>query len=748
MAYFSKPQIFPCYYYVGEDPAYGVRVLWDNAPVSIIAGSWTLHISSATARFQVLAPVRRTPQVVKVMVTNSRASGVQLAFDYTYVGKSPQIFHIEPQTVEAPRSLSNREISIYGRYFELSDTMESVVIELCNITQVLDQDSIHVMAGENVVLFHVSVPPCATLGTSRGTIHNVEFTIEYVVPPVRMLQLYFAVGVPAALRFEMWLDGREKSLFGLDHKDDVQVKCANWTFPISSVSSIDTEVSGVGQWWRVETVRKMLPFGVGDIHCEVSTSMESQAQPFELHFYTIPTVESIIPYPLYTSMDPNGGHEEITLHVKHFPQFVSPSEFDSMRVQLEDGGRSVPLLVLSFVQSGDFATLKALAPTRQQPQRLSGTVTSTLLSYLAPLPFTLEYIKQPPSVLHVHPASGSSHLKVEEASTVEVLLQHFSPVKDTEDVTIVNVDGDVWKVEGIVYSDARGTMLHVKPALSMPGVVKVEIMNFKVAERVYFTFQYNDNRFKVKSPESLCAAELEKDEYSALAHCLVYSPSSPLVVEVVGFPVRIEQANDLFVLIGNIPVDSRNVQVLPQTTETSSLRLNIQLPKLQAEFYDWTSDGEYVSTLSVSLKATPTVGVNIAVVFLDTVRAVSAQFASHYGFVDIVWNQPTNGLSQSSSAVQGTTTTTVSCHPYVETTDLLLLGHSTTSDDSLQLCSWESPHRLRIRFTPFEGMKAWLKPGQTVLTLKAGSLMDDGGHLHTANEKQNLTVALGDDRGH
>jgi hypothetical protein len=721
-----------------------VRVLWDNNPVSIIAGSWILRISSATVRFQVLAPVRRTPQVVKVIVTNSRGSGVQLPFDYTYVGKSPQIFNIEPQTVEAPRSLSNREISIYGRYFDLSDTTESVVIELCNITQVLDQDSIHIMAGENVVLFHVSVPPCATLGTSRGTIHNVEFTIEYVVPPVRMLQLYFAVGVPAALRFEMWLDGREKSLFA--HKDDVQVKCANWTFPISSVSSIDTEVSGVGQWWRVETVSKMLPFGVGDIHCEVSTSMGSQAQPFELHLYTIPTVERIVPYPLYTSMDPNGGHEEITLQVKHLPQFVSPSELDSIRVQLEDGGRSVPLPVVSFIQNGDFTTLRAMAPLRKQPQRFSGTVKlgPLLSTYLAPLPFTIDYINQPPSVLHVHPVSGPSNLKVEEASIVEVLLQHFSPVKNTEDVTMVNVEGDVWKVEGIVYSDARGTMLHVKPALSMPGVVKVEIMNTKVAERVYFTFQYNDNRFKVKSPESLCAAELEKDEYSALAHCLVYSPSSPLVVEVVGFPVRIEQATDLLVTLGYIPVDSRNVQVLPRTTETSSLRLNIQLPKLQADFYDWTSDGEYVSTLSVALQTAPTMGVNIAVVFLDTVRAVSAQFASHYGFVDIVWNQATNGLLQSSSAVQGTT---VSCHPYVETTDLLLLGHSTTSDNLPQLCSWESPHRLRIRFTPFEGMKAWLKPGQTI-TLKAGSLMDDGGHLHTANEKQHLTVALSDDRGH
>jgi hypothetical protein len=292
-------------------------------------------------------------------------------------------------------------------------------------------------------------------------------------------------------------------------------------------------------------------------------------------------------------------------------------------------------------------------------------------------------------------------------------------------------------------------MLHVKPALSMPGVVKVEIVNFKVAERVYFTFQYNDNRFKVKSPESLCAAELGKDEYNALAHCLVYSPSLPLVVEVAGFPVLIEQASDLFVTIGNIPVESRNIQI--RTTETSSL-LNIQLPKLQAEFYHWTSDGEYVSTLSVSLQAAPTVGVNIAVVFLDTVRAVSAQFAPHYGFVDIVWNQPTNGvlrsLSSSSLVAQGTTT--VSCHLYVEATDLLLLGHSTTSDDDpegKQLCSWESPSRLRIRFTPFEGMTAWLRPDQTI-TLKANSLMDDGGHLHTANEKQNLTVALGDDRGH
>ncbi len=235
---------------------------------------------------------------------------------------------------------------------------------------------------------------------------------------------------------------------------------ADWILPISRVSTIDTKV-------------------------------------------TVPIVERIEPYPLYTSMDPNGGHEEITLHVKHFPQFVSPSEFDSMRVQLEDGGRSVPLPVVTFAPSGDFATLKALAPTRMQPQRFSGTVKSKLLPYLVPLPFTIEYINQPPSVLHVDPVSGPSNLKVEEASTVEILLQHFSPVKDTEDVTIVNVGGDVWKV----------------------------------AERVYFTFQYNDNRFKVKSPESLCAAELKKDEYSALANCLVYSPASTLVVEVVDFQI-------------------------------------------------------------------------------------------------------------------------------------------------------------------------------------------------------------------
>ncbi len=194
--------------------------------------------------------------------------------------------------------------------------------------------------------------------------------------------------------------------------------------------------------------------------------------------------------------------------------------------------------------------------------------------------------------------------------------------------------------------------------------------------------------------------------------------------------------------IGNIPIDSRNVQVLPQTIETSSLRLDIQLLKLQAELYDWTSDGEYVSTLSVSLQTVPTMGVNIAVVFLDTIRAVSAQFAPNYGFVNIVWNQPTNDLPQSASVVRSPT---VSCHPYVETTDLLLLGHSATTDDPSQLCSWESPHRLRIRFTPFEDMKVWLLPGQTI-TLKAGSLMDDGGHPHTANEKQNLTVILGDDR--
>jgi hypothetical protein len=166
---------------------------------------------------------------------------------------------IEPQTVEAPRSLSNREISIYGRYFDLSDTMESVVIELCNMTQVLDRNSIQIMAGENVVLFNVSVPPCATLGTSRDTIHNVEFTIEYGVPPVRMSQTYFPVGVQAALRFELWLNGKEKSLSA--HQDDVQVECADWTLPISRVSTIDTKVSGVGQWWRVETVLTRLPFG-------------------------------------------------------------------------------------------------------------------------------------------------------------------------------------------------------------------------------------------------------------------------------------------------------------------------------------------------------------------------------------------------------------------------------------------------------------------------------------------------------
>ena len=765
-----------------------VRVEWDGEPVAIIDGTFRTEKTAAT--FAVLVPVSYTAETVDVLVSNRDelssvldGSGQARSFQYEYTTRGPLVVHVEPASVELSREFSDGAMTIYGKYIDVTAGVDVII---CGVAQTLAAESYEQLDEVNGA-FHFFAPACDTPGSQPGTLNGASFNLDYVTPSIQAEQTHVAPGLP--LELVVW------SEYALDDAVDwaaIQFTCAGVPFlvcqsypladgrpalgspnsctasptlsptpvpigsPILSPSTnpttqpsldpenVDQEApltrhleDGPGFWWVMESVVPQLDVGEGKEVCTLTLPtgtrkgrmlMAGEATEIVLDFFVNPSLEYVSPSTLYASK--SGGTDDISIGLLDFPT-IAGGGIQTLEIKID--GAVVPLS--SFVQNQRQTILTAVLPRVREPVVLYGSIRSVLYEYIPVIEFSLTYKNRQPELTSLFPRQAASNMPLDDAVTVEMVLLFTAPV-DTNDLSAFSISAgygsaNAWSVDAIVYSDDSGTLLQARPPLvGTPSTVRAELTVTATGIVVPFFFQYFDSSIEVLSPLRECDDADVK--WSHVPHCATWSDlGASIAVKVRGFPER-DLTGDLIATINKaFPVA---IEVLDCGEDDPAGLLCASISRAGGSLEDLTfgDDGTSRREVVISLRSVPSVSTQFSVIFLNRVAAVSAQFVSNYGFIEVDFNQPVNGRLLGESGA-------TSCALFIEEGDLVRIGHDVTRSDELRLCTWLSSRRMQVRFTPSEGQEDVMTPDDAI-HLKAGGLLDDGAHASTANAAQSLEV--------
>jgi hypothetical protein len=362
------------------------------------------------------------------------------------------------------------------------------------------------------------------------------------------------------------------------------------------------------------------------------------------------------------------------------------------------------------------------------PEKEAGTyevaVSSPAHPHLPAITFDLSFEAHPPMIVSVRPARGSQ----EGGTIVNLKLRHFTPVDDISEISVVN-DGTTWTVEEIVYSDTGGTSVTViAPPSDTAGTMNLLVTHTRTQESVYFQYRYFDGSLTVETVGVECTdGDSDKHKLAALANCVTRDSSTPAPIEIVakGFPAVLSAAN-MAVTFGSEP---GTVDSVSYDSDTKLLTVQVTPPQFTAESdSDWDTGGWHATESQLFLPSDQSKSVTFHTVYVRPLEIASVEFKSQNSFLDITFNQPTNG---------GEVGTRMLCSDIVDVADLELMGHSPAeeSDD----CLWQSPNVLRVLYKPRPDQTQVLAPGDGI-HFRGGMLLDDGEHAEALMSNQTVVV--------
>jgi hypothetical protein len=252
---------------------------------------------------------------------------------------------------------------------------------------------------------------------------------------------------------------------------------------------------------------------------------------------------------------------------------------------------------------------------------------------------------------------------------------------------------------------------------------------------VYFQYQYIDNSFTVLTPGAECldGEGDAKRKLAELGHCVtrgaLESPMRPIDLVVKGFPA-VRNTADMAVTFG-LHSEPGVVNSVSYNQEDKLLTVQVVPPQYTADS-GWDNAGWIISESQLLLLSDPTVVALFHTVYLRPLAVQSAAFKAQYSFVDLTFNQPTNG---------GTAGSRIVCSRLIDEPDLELMGHFPpgVSDD----CIWQSASVLRILYKPLPSQGKVLAPGDSLHVL-GGQLQDDGNHLGEVRLADQMVTVLSD----
>ncbi len=196
-----------------------------------------------------------------------------------------------------------------------------------------------------------------------------------------------------------------------------------------------------------------------------------------------------------------------------------------------------------------------------------------------------------------------------------------------------------------------------------------------------------------------------------------------------GFPA-LENVADLAVTFGDQSKPGVIHSVSYNVTGDQLLTVQVVPPQYTADSF-WEDAGWVIAQSRLFLLSDPTVVATFYTMYLRPLAVARTAFQAQYSFVDLTFNQPTNGGTAGSRTV---------CSRLVDVRDLERMGHLplNVSDD----CIWQSASVLRILYKPLPShVKAPLAPGDSLRVHGGGTyLQDDGNHKEMFLASHTVTV--------
>jgi hypothetical protein len=721
-----------------------VSISWAGERIAPIDGSGV--VSGRSFSFAFLTPVVQSISqaedvLVSVISTDGSISTTaggggshnNGTFIYTYVPAAPRLISVIPSRIPTTQPPITR-VKFSGQFFSAN----GVCATICGV-RVTPECSYS--PSVELLVCGFTMPECNKLGHGILVVdaddlnEALEIAVELVRPPLQVLisredtavptishtaYKKVAATLPTPIILYAWWSGE------LDFPQVVQgVSCSDVAFGGWSMERLEaSEADMVGldtqYWWKIKSKSPNFSedSATGLVDCKVSLSPGEDVYEFRLDLFQPPAIRYVEPSSVYTS-----GGQELTISMKNFPAITRADEVtlkinSSAQLVRSVAGNSAAFLVTMIVPPMEVGVFEV-------------SISSSRYSYLGDIKFDLVFEARPPAIQSVRPSVGS----MEGSSIVDVKIVYMTPIEDADDVSVGSEDL-AWQLHEIVYSDSSGTYIRVvAPPSAKAGKIEVLVTQKLTQETVYFQYQYIDNSFTVLTPGAECFDGGGDAEWklAELGHCItrgaLESPMRTIDLVVKGFP-PVRNTADIGILFG-LHSEPGVINRVSYNLEEKSLTVQVVPPQYSADV-GWDNAGWIISESWLLLLSDPTVCALFYTVYLRPLAVASAAFKAQYSFVDLTFNQPTNGGNAGSRIV---------CSRLIDETDLELMGHFPpgVSDD----CIWQSASVLRILYKPLPSQEKVLAPGDPLHVL-GGQLHDDGNHRVEVRLADQIVTVLSD----
>ncbi len=428
------------------------------------------------------------------------------------------------------------------------------------------------------------------------------------------------------------------------------------------------------------------------------------------------------------------GGQDLVVSISNFPPITRP---DEMSLSID----SIKQLVRSVEGNSVELLLRVISPPMEAAGRFAVSISSPTNRYLPEIAFELPFEKRPPAILAVTPSVGS----VVGGDIIDVRVLHMTSTESVEDFSVVVTStesetyriAETWTVSRIVYSDSSGTFLQVMaPPSGSAGTRSLKLTQKQTQETVFFQYQYFDPSMTVEAPGEACRdggdagnpnPTLDQLGTACVTRGALESPMRSLRLVARGLPA-VQSRADVAVVFGTELGVVKSVEF-----DEDGKLLTVEVIPPQYTFDSaWEDDGWVAVPSHLFLKSDPATSAMFHTVYLRPLAVASAGFHSQFSFVDVVFNQPTNG---------GVTGTRTLCHTLIDVNDLERMGHDPAVDSND--CIWQSPRVLRVLYKPLPSQVHILAPGDT-LRVRGGTLTDDGNHTSSVLLVDQDVVVLND----